>query len=359
MQKTIAVAGLLLLATAALGQQVQPAITSITPNTVPVAGGTKVVIRGTNLGDSCVICSPPCLHCSAPLVQFGGTPAAESKLIDSTMVEAVTPPLMPGTMRVTVSQHDVGTLGLANALTVTGDPLTAFEPLLFPIFLPPVRGQFGSLFYTDAQAWNKGSAAPIHVYGDDLTCFLSPPGPPISDPYDILPGGALVREATLPTNCSGTTGRILYTPRAQAPFLALGLRVFDISRSADSAGTEIPVVRERDFTTDGIALLNVPVRPNFRNKLRVYALSRSDLSVILEFTNHRSLVTLTAGRNDYEPAYGEFNDFPVSLPAQQTSTTVRITYPEVTSPGFVKAPIWAFVTATNSETQQITVVTPN
>jgi len=356
MRIAICVAGLLLAATAAPAQLVQPTITSVTPNTVPVAGGTKVVIKGAGFSADCLSCSPVCLNCLSPFVSFGGTPATKVTFIDSTTLEAVTPPLMPGTMYVSVSQRNFTGVTVFDALTVTGDPLTAFEPLLFPIFLPPVRGQFGSEFQTEARAANKAESRPLHVYGVDTICYLFSPIIPLSAPTLVESGG---KEATLLTGCSKTTGRVLYTPRDDASLLALGLRVFDTSRLPGNAGTEIPVARERDFTADGIVLLNVPVRPNFRNMLRIYSLSRTDALVAVTVGSRQTFVRLIAGQNEFEPAYAEFTDFPISAIPEQTTATVRIGYPAVTSPGFVKAPIWAFVTSTNVETQQITVVSPN
>ena len=356
MRTKVWVGALLLAATAALAQPAQPTITSISPNTVPVVGGTTVVIKGTGFSRACLICSPPCLDCATPFVFFGGTPAAQVKSIDSATLEVVTPPLMPGTLDVSVSTREPSGATLVNALTVTGDPLTAFEPLLFPVFLPPLHGQFGSEFHTEARAWNKAGNRQLMIYGVDTTCYLFTPVRPLSDPT-VLPVGG--QEATLLTGCSQTTGRILYTPRDDARFVALGLRVLDTSRLAINGGTEIPVVRERGFTTDGIALLNVPVRPNFRNMLRIYALSRSDELVMVTIGNQATVVKLTAGRNEFEPAYGELTDFRISPIPEQTSATVRIGYPAITSPGFLKAPLWAFVTSTNIDTQQITTVTPN
>lgn len=352
----ICVAGLLIVATAALGQVPQPTITSITPNSVAVAGGTKVVIKGTGFSADCVACSPTCFGCVTPDVSFGGTPAAKVTFIDSTTLEAVTPPLMPGTMFVSVLQRNLTGVTVFDALTATGDPLTAFEPVLFPIFLPPVRGQFGSEFKTEARLSNKGASRPLFVYGDDTSCYLFSPIIPISSPIFVESDGA---EKMLLTGCSKTTGRILYAPRADAPLLAFGLRVFDTSRAADSAGTEIPVVRERDFSTNGIALLNVPVRPKFRNMLRIYALSNVDYPVVVRVGSQAVSVILKAGADHFEPAYVELADFQLPAIPDKTSVTVRVEYPAVTSPSFVKAPLWAFVTSTNAETQQITVVTPN
>jgi hypothetical protein len=46
--------------------------------------------------------------------------------------------------------------------------------------------------------------------------------------------------------------------------------VWDLSRAAETAGSEIPIVRENRFTTGTIALLGIPVAPHYRHTLRVY-----------------------------------------------------------------------------------------
>src|SRR5947208_1572374 len=53
------------------------------------------------------------------------------------------------------------------------------------------------------------------------------------------------------------------------------------SRSTQSAGTAIPVVRESEFRTSAANLLNVPVDPLFRLTFRIYEMNidRADFTV--------------------------------------------------------------------------------
>src|ERR1700730_16839428 len=87
----------------AFGAFADPVITSVTPNAGPVAGGMTVVIRGTGFSNNCIICSPPF---GGPQVFFGGTAAASVQFLDSARLEAVTPPHLPATVALTVSQLD-------------------------------------------------------------------------------------------------------------------------------------------------------------------------------------------------------------------------------------------------------------
>jgi hypothetical protein len=174
------------------------------------------------------------------------------------------------------------------------------------------------------------------------------------DPMPI-PTGEIERE--LLTGCSEGVGRILYVPRGSAESLAFNLRVADVSRAAITAGTEIPVVRVDDMTGT-IALLNVPARFGFRTILRIYSLDARDVMVSVDGVSR--VVSLRPGRDMFEPAYAEFNDFPISPIPEIVSTTVQVSIPPSDpTPAGPRRRIWAFVTATNNETQQITTVTPN
>jgi hypothetical protein len=155
----IRLAVLLLLATSAFAS---PVITSVTPNQGPVFGGTRVVIRGSGFSDNCIICSPPFGGLS---VFFGDTRATEVNLLDPTTIEAVTPAHLPGRVAVTVHQLDGSNpneFTLPNAFTYREESLGFYEPVLFPIFMPPVSGAFGSQFHTTARVASRGE--PLDLY---------------------------------------------------------------------------------------------------------------------------------------------------------------------------------------------------
>lgn len=323
-----------------------PVITSVTPAAGPTTGGTTVVIKGTGFSNACPVCSPPFF---TPGVYFDGSASPSVHFVDSTTIEAITTPHLPGRVSVTVSQYD-DSASLDDAFLYEGDLEEDFDTILFPIFMPPVQGAFGSEFRTSARLWNQSSAAVV-FFGTDTSCSLADP-PIYPDQRYALPAEG--PEHTLFTDCSTSTGRLFYVPKGSGAALVANLRVSDVSRAAESNGVEIPVVREEDFRKERIALLNVPLDPRFRNTLRIYALKPGFVNVSID--NLVYPVPLTAGENRFEPSFASFSNFPTKdqLPGHPSSIKVVIDTPLGSD-----MPLWAFISSTNNVTQEITVVTPN
>jgi hypothetical protein len=147
----------------------------------------------------------------------------------------------------------------------------------------------------------------------------------------------------------------------------MNLRVVDDSGIAVDAGTEVPLVRERNLLTNPTTLVNVPLL-NTRLLLRVYDISSSNTSfrvtVFIQSedvpSNPLAQATLTAlafdsGDFHVTPAYAEYpiavNLGPVLL-AKDAAVRVKI---EPMTPG---SRYWAFVSATNNTTNHVTLITP-
>jgi hypothetical protein len=262
---------------------------------------------------------------------------------------------------------------MLTAATPVTDP-AAFERILLPVLTPPVHGALGSEFTTELIVINKDQSKEIELFGLSLKCAgVCPPVDPLTTPVEV--GREFQQIEPRDIFPDGNPGRFIYVPAADVEKLAMNLRVADVSRSTLNFGTELPIVRSRDFTLEDIVLPAVPVTPLFRNTLRVYAAQPTTVTVFLfgpvppaspqiawpePITLH-----LRAGVNFYDPAYATTSDFPAynSVNAPHignvliTQSPEKFTCPQCT-PTTPTVPIWAFMSITNNVTQNITTVTP-
>ena len=323
-----------------------PTIASVAPGSGPLSGGTAVTIRGGGFV-TCPICSPSL----PPDVFFGFERATSVQLVDANTLIATTPVHFPGTFEVRVTQFD-GSATSPNAFTFVGDITDAFERILLPIFSPPLHGAFGSEFHTIATV-GVDASRPISIYGIDTNCTtIDPPLFP-ENPFPIAPR---IDHSLLPA-CSRWPGRFFYVPKDQAGSVTFNDRVTDVTRTAFSNGTEIPVVRSNRFTTGRLTFLGVPIDGRYRNALRIY--STSPVIVFVSQAGQQPIpVQLQAGPSDFEPAYALFTNFLVPIDPL-SSSTIRVTVDPPAVATSNPPPIWAFITVTNNDTQQITTITPD
>jgi hypothetical protein len=245
---------------------------------------------------------------------------------------------------------------LVNGYNYVGDAASGFDAILFPIFLPPVQGAFGSEFHTTARVASRGEQ--IDLYGVDRACLIADSPRTPSVPFKIG-----LNEDQLITACSRSVGRMFYVAEGRGTDLVANLRVTDVSRQNASHGVEIPVVRDDDFTVEKIVLLGVPIDARFRNTLRVYGMPGQGTGyarVVINGVTHP--IALNWSGDMFEPMVATFTDFPRpdQLPAGQKTITVTIELPPSGPVALVgPTPIWAFVSVTNNETQEITTITPN
>jgi hypothetical protein len=169
-------------------------------------------------------------------------------------------------------------------------------------------------------------------------------------------------------------GAFLFVDSVTAGQLRFGLRVRDVSREAEGFGSEVPVVRTQDFRADGVSLLGIPNQPSLRLMLRMYALDKvggdvrvriyeqrgadihlGDLAGDALFAERTYALTNIHGSlipelQDNYPAYAQAADLPMP-----STPLARIDIVPLT-PGMR---IWAFASATNNTTQQVTVISPH
>ena len=293
--------------------------------------------------------------CSGVTVNIGGVvvPGDRLQVSNDGSLFFTPPPHAPGLIDVSVTANGV-TRTTRNALyyydpAAEPDP-SVWERILFPVLFNS-KGAHGSEWVSEAAVHNPGrwfvenfnriDTLPCIDWG--CTDLLSPNG--------FLSFGG-----------SGyANGVALLVPRPEAEHVAFSLRVRDVARQAEGFGTEVPVVREADLYRDEtLTLLDVPLDPRYRTKLRLYAFGQAfsgfvalhkpeDGARVTAFSvpMRQSCSGLSCA---WTPWYGE-----VDLPAGAANERVNV----YTSPGGYGAMTWAFASITNNDTQQVTIVTPD
>lgn len=327
---------------------------TVTPSSGPTTGGTEVTIKGDFGNWPFPVRFDVFFHSR----EHGYTRAKSTVRVDAQTLVAITPRHFPGTTQVLVADIVHGSAGIDTGQTFSfvGAPLQGYERLLVPLFTPPLRGAFGSEFHTELRVHNASNDY-ISVTGLEGLCILSAcpiPNPDAVLSIDISPGHTFGNFDNI-----GTPGRLIYILPEDAPFLSFNLRVHDVSRAGSNFGTEIPVVREREMTTNPMVFLAIPTDSRFRKTLRIYGTGQTSVTVKFsdEVETIQHLITLQPGAL-FEPAYGAISDFP-AFANGKSEMTVRVDPPPFSETNPVAAvPVWAFVSVTNNETQVITTITP-
>lgn len=238
--------------------------------------------------------------------------------------------------------------------SVSAQDEEGYTRLLVPLTGYNVPGVNGSVWTTEWTLFN-GTAEQLYVGGPFPFLSLSPMV------QDNMVNAQQTKRLFLAEVERGLDGAWIYLPTPALEELSMSLRVRDISVNAQSYGTSIPIVGLDEFKP-AIRLIDVPVDPSYRATLRVY--SNKD-------EPHPVLVTVYAANKSapieqYEvalhqndprgieesprPAYVQLD--PLSEAVRAAGAAVRI---EVTSLG---APVWAFVSISHNQTQQVTTVLP-
>lgn len=256
-----------------------------------------------------------------------------------------------GLVEVVVTRQS-GTTTLPGALYYfdhNGTDLSIFERILFPI-LEQSGGALGSQWVSEAAIANPKPWPIVNRnYVEPFVCIL------IDYPcFERIDAGQIRT-----FNGDGfPRGVLLYSPRAESPNLAFSLRVRDTSRQAEGFGTHIPIVRESEmFTNTALTLLDVPIDPRYRTKVRMYVLDAAahtaQVTVVrpneASVTERSRTYDVPVSAHDFiYPGYAEF-DVPAGRADERAHVYVRI--------GDRETPSWAFASVTNNETQQVTIVT--
>ncbi|HKO57813.1 MAG TPA: hypothetical protein VJ276_18235 [Thermoanaerobaculia bacterium] len=158
-------------------------------------------------------------------------------------------------------------------------------------------------------------------------------------------------------------GQFLYVTHAAADRVRFSIRVRDVAHEDTNWGTEIPVVRDDQYFGQTFSLLGIPTDARFRQSLRIYESAlegkgRVEVKVfpmsdgpplgtaVLDLPSQEPFI--------YNPGNAEILSLSDAFPAIRGAGNVRVEITPLTDGGAV----WAFVSITNNETQQVSLVTP-
>lgn len=242
------------------------------------------------------------------------------------------------------------TVGVLLSSRLVPQSLLQEERVLLPIYVEPTPGAHSSLWVSDL--W-------VHNANDSYAQIF----PGAADWPGVAPQ-TTIRPLVPPRRVGFLPGLFIWIRTTQPTGVYFNLRIRDVSREVQNSGTEIPVIREGEFRTGRINLVNIPLRDGFRQMLRMFqVLNTGDAPGHLRVRFFRvtgdgapdappfreEVVTLS-GTPPYDPGYAQLND----LGTHTEAPAVRIEI-EPLSPG---VRYWAFVSVVNNETQQLTTVTP-
>ncbi|MDQ3281816.1 MAG: hypothetical protein M3Q69_10415 [Acidobacteriota bacterium] len=224
---------------------------------------------------------------------------------------------------------------------------TEFTRVLIPIATETLPGAHGSLWASEL--W-------LHADSDTGAVIL-----PLSI-ADLNPfRHVTVRLPIFRAPAGRAPGQILFVSTNALPDLTFNLRIRDLSRQAETWGTEIPVVTEDEFRTTRLTLLPVPLGGAFRAMVRIYGLEPAGGAVRVRVTTidasanssvlYDATVALNRTGSQYLPPYAEL-PLQVLVPGDGS---VRVDVESLT-PGLS---FWAFASVTHNETQHVTVISPN
>lgn len=242
------------------------------------------------------------------------------------------------------------------------------DRFLVPLYVDqPIPGAFGSRWVTEFSVVND-SDEPVYIYGWDQVCPVlcaTEPAPPHVTFYPALAFWA-----------TGVQGIYVQIPRESVTSVSMHLRIRDLSRPAISWGAEVPVVHE-SRARRVIRLLDVPTNSLYRQHLRIYDLAPSEGAqalvrvygvkpettnpifggspgpdILLYETHVEFALPFGGWGTDGHPGFAELSL--MGLYDAQDFTRVRIQV----EAGSDSSRIWAFISLTNNETQQVSVVSP-
>ncbi|HXI12043.1 MAG TPA: IPT/TIG domain-containing protein [Thermoanaerobaculia bacterium] len=350
--------------------QLPPVIRGIAPASSPVTGGTLVTITGDRLRVECATGL-----CRGPAVSFGSV-SATVVANDEHSITVIAPPHSVGSVDIFLMRAFDGHAAAVASQAFTYQPKTgkfSYERFLIPTLIQEpagLPGAFGSLWQTVLTIFDPYGPQMRATQSPDadcaIPCISQATGMAYATPvFSVGPGGsAFLYLERAP--------QALFPDVSGAEQFFANLRVRDLSRQSQTAGTEIPLVRDRNAKVRVINLLNVPTDRRFRRKVRVFEFEGINGTAVLATlyskapgiglplgTKRLTLSGATINEDGYvtRPAAAEFDITPEEFPMLVGEDNIRV---ELTTTAFptTATRIWGYVTIVNNETQHVTLVTP-
>jgi hypothetical protein len=251
--------------------------------------------------------------------------------------------------------------------TLAAQSNASYERILLPLVSRDVPGVGDSVWTTEIWAMREdsfvliiGQNADPPSCGDGCTPLPTPPPPE----------RVLYRFRPYTTAAGETPGQFVYVLRDRAERAHFSIRVRDTSRNATSAGVEVSIARENDFSSRPLHFLNVPQEPGrYRSMLRIYSAdpelpASAEVQLWPPFDNRAPLMTFTVNLIAMQkfitrenmtfalrPAVAE-----VALPILPTNDDRFRIEVRPLSGG---TRLWGFVSVTDNTTQQVTIIAPH
>ena len=231
--------------------------------------------------------------------------------------------------------------------------VTYLVPLNVPVSIP---GALGSTWRTEIWVHN-GSEYPFNIQGCPQLIFETN----LCDGVHFHPPGSTEKATSYETIDNGGFSMFLFSLYPWQSGVVVTSRLYELSRHAQPAGVEIPVVREDQFFTKASRFIGIPRSSAFRVALRVYNPMRANLSTVrVELFDSSGqtlglsalpLVPQTIG--SISPGYAAILDLGNAFPQLNTVDRfdIRVT------PVHDGMTYWAFVSVTDQDTQTVLLVT--
>lgn len=258
-------------------------------------------------------------------------------------------------------------LAAFSAVPVSATTPPRYVRVLVPLTVADLPGANGSLWTTELWAVNA-SDQPMEL--PSLPCIAG--ASTLCADAPSVPANRTVKVA--PRENAAFPGVLILVPSELSASANFTLHIRDLSRQSESWGTEIPVVRERDFfaASTRVSVANIPFGADYRQTLRIYALDDHGTGTLF-----RVSVYAIDPAEDRLLQQIEIKLDPPSVPppnrigtplAQVTITDlftvdtgaadrVRVTIEPIYSSSSPWA-YWAFVSITNNKNQQVTTAVP-